>query len=62
MDLGGAGLAQHVHDLAGRVAAHDRVVDDDQPLAGDDLRERVELEPQAVRRSSWPGWMNVRAT
>ena len=48
VDLGGAGLAQHPDDLAGRVAADDRVVDDDDPLAGDDLRQRVELQPQAA--------------
>ncbi len=36
------------HDLAGGVAAHDRVVDDDQALAGDHLGERVELQPQPV--------------
>ena len=48
VDLGGARVAQHLHDLPGRVAAHDRVVDDDQPLAGDDLGQRVELQPQAV--------------
>ena len=48
VDLARAGVAQHLDDLARRVAAHDRVVDDDQPLAGDDLRQRVELQPQAV--------------
>ncbi len=42
------GVAQHADDLPRRVAAHDRVVDDDDPLAGDDLRQRVELEPQAA--------------
>ena len=31
--LGRAGLAQHRDDLAGGGAAHDRVVDDDEPLA-----------------------------
>ena len=48
VDLRGAGGAQHADDLRGRVAAHDRVVDDDEPLAGDDLGHRVELQPQAV--------------
>ena len=46
--LAGAGVAQHLHDLARRVAAHDRVVDDDEALARDDLGQRVELQPQAV--------------
>ena len=35
-------------DLARRRAAHDRVVDDHQPLARDRVRERVELQPHAV--------------
>src|SRR5438094_1209282 len=43
-----AGVAQHADDLARRVAAPDRVVDDDEPLAADDLGKRVELQPQAV--------------
>ena len=46
VDLLGAGVAQDADDLPGRVAAHDRVVDDDDALPGDDLRQRVELEPQ----------------
>ena len=48
VDLARARVAQHLHDLARRVAAHDRVVDDDQALAADDLGQRVELHPQAV--------------
>ncbi len=48
VDLARARVAQHLHDLARRVAAHDRVVDDDEPLAADDLGQRVELHPQAV--------------
>ena len=48
VDLARARVAQHLHDLARRVAAHDRVVDDDQPLAADHLGQRVELHPQAV--------------
>ena len=44
----GPGVAQHLHDLARGVAAHDRVVHDDDALAGDDLGQRVELQPQAV--------------
>ena len=46
--LAGARVAQHLHDLARRVAAHDRVVHDDDALARDDLGQRVELQPQAV--------------
>ena len=45
--LGGARLAQHPHERPLGVAAHDRVVDDDEALAGDDLAQRVELEPDA---------------
>ena len=48
VDLGRARVAKHPDDLAGRVAADDRVVDDDDALAGEDLRQRVELHPQAV--------------
>jgi hypothetical protein len=45
--LGGARLAQHPDQGTLGVAAHDRVVDDDQPLAPDDLLEGVELQPDA---------------
>ena len=51
----GARVAQHLHDLARRVAAHDRVVDDDEPLARHDLGQRVELHPQAVLAQLLPG-------
>ena len=36
-------VEEHLHDLPRRVSAHDRVVDDHDPLAGD-LGERVELQ------------------
>ena len=55
MDLDRAGVAQHLDDLAGRVAADDRVVDDDQLLAADDVGQRVELQPQAVLAQLLPG-------
>src|SRR3954454_12163007 len=45
--LGRPGLAQHAHDGPLGVAADDRVVDDDDPLAGDRGAERVELEADA---------------
>ena len=47
MHLGRAGLAQHPDQGPLGVAADDRVVDDDQPLAADDVAQRVELEPDA---------------
>ena len=47
MYLDSAGLAQHPDQRPLGVAAHDRVVDDDQPLAADDLFERVELKADA---------------
>ena len=47
MHLGRAGLAQHPDLRPLGVAAHDRVVDDDEPLAADRVLERVELEPDA---------------
>src|SRR5919206_510651 len=43
----GAGLAQHPDERALGVAPDDRVVHDDQPLAADDVAQRVELEPDA---------------
>ena len=46
--LGRARLAQHGHDRPLRVAADDRVVDDDDPLARDDVPERVQLQPDAA--------------
>ena len=45
--LGGPGLAQHLDQRALRVTAHDRVVDDDEALAFDDLAQGVELEADA---------------
>ena len=42
------GLAQHRHDLLRRRAAHDRVVDDDEPLAADRVGQRVELQLHAA--------------
>ena len=47
MDLGSARLTQHADQCALGVAADDRVVDDDEPLAPDHLAQRVELEADA---------------
>ncbi len=47
MDLGGPGLAEHAHQRPLGVAAHDRVVDDDQALALDDFLQRIQLQPDA---------------
>ena len=55
VNLGRAGVAEHPDDLAGRVAADDRVVDDDDALAGEDLGQRVELHAQAVLAELLPG-------
>jgi hypothetical protein len=41
------GLAQHADQRPLGVAADDRVVDDDQPLAADDVAQRVQLQPDA---------------
>ena len=46
--LGRPRLAQHGHDGPLGVAAHDRVVHHDHPLAGDHLPQRVQLEPDAA--------------
>src|SRR5918999_170049 len=48
VNLDGAGVAQHPHDLAGGVSPDDRVVHDHEPLAGHHLAQRVELHAQAV--------------
>ena len=48
VDLGRAHAAQHLDDLPGGVAAHDRVVHHHEPLPLDHLAERVELHAQAV--------------
>ena len=47
VDLGRAGLAQHPDQRPLGVAAHDRVVDHHQALAGDHVAQRVQLEPDA---------------
>src|SRR5581483_4079682 len=54
MDLRRTRVAQHLHYLPGRVTTDDRVIDDDQPLARDDLRQRVEFEPQAMASQLLP--------
>ena len=48
MHLGRAGVEQHLDDLPGRRAAHDRVVHDHDALAVDDVVDRVELQLHAV--------------
>ena len=55
VDLGRARLAEQLDDPLGRRPAHDRIVDDDEALAVDDLAQRVELDrhapvAQALRR------------
>jgi hypothetical protein len=44
MDRRRPGPAQLLHDLAARGAAHDRVVDQHDALAGEDLAQRIELQ------------------
>ena len=46
--FGGARLAQHPDDRALRVAAHDRIIHHNDPLAGDDIPQRVQLEADAA--------------
>ena len=47
VDLRGARRADHLHDLAARRAAHDRVVHHHDPLAGEHAAQRVQLELHA---------------
>src|SRR5664280_3288086 len=48
VNLGRTRIAKERDELLGRVAAHDRVVDDDEPLALDRVLERIELEADAL--------------
>ena len=48
MHLKRACLTQHLDDLPRGIAAHDRIINYDQLLAADDLRQRVELKPQPL--------------
>ena len=59
MDLKRASVTQHLDDLTRRIAAHDRIIDDDQLLATDDLRQRVELQPQSLL-AQFLAWLNER--
>src|ERR1035437_2247678 len=61
MDLGRARLAQQSHYLAGGGAANDRVVHDDQPLAGHDLAQRAQLDGDATLAHALGG-LNEGAT
>src|SRR5690606_26204727 len=47
MDLAGAGVANHLDDLARGRSAHDRVVDDDDALATKDRLDRIQLQAHA---------------
>ncbi len=63
MDLGGAGLAEHPDQGALGVAAHDRVVDDDQALALDDFLAAGSASGGCrAARMVCEGWMKVRPT
>ena len=48
MHLGGAGVAQQFHERAGGGATHQRIVDHHHPLAGEILRQRIELQCHAA--------------
>ena len=58
--LARAGRVEHLDELAGRVAAHDRVVDDDEALAGDASRRGLSFMRMPSWRRCWSGWMKVR--
>ena len=45
MDLGGAGVSRHLHQLAARGAPYDGIVDEDHPAALEDRRHRIQLHP-----------------
>jgi hypothetical protein len=54
MHFAGPGVAQHLHDLARRVAAHDRVVDDDDALAATTSGSGLNFSRRPCLRSSCP--------
>ena len=60
MHLGRSGLEEHLDELTHRVPAHDRVVDDHEPPAGD-LVERVELHTNSLAPERLVG-LDERAT
>jgi hypothetical protein len=62
VDLGGAGGADHLDDLARGGAADERVVDDDHALALEHLRDGVQLELDAEVADRVLGSMKVRPT
>nr|BFF22753.1 hypothetical protein GCM10025732_07180 [Glycomyces mayteni] len=62
VDLDGAGLAEHPHERPLRVAADDRVVDDDEALALDLVDQGLSLRRMPSWRRDCEGWMNVRPT
>ena len=47
MHLGRPGIAQHLNELLGSVAAHDGIVDDHEALARNHARQRVQLQANA---------------
>ena len=62
VDLGGARLAERLHELPRRRAAHDRVVDDHEALAADHVGDRVQLQLHPALAQRLLGWMKVRPT
>jgi hypothetical protein len=62
VNLARAHVEEQLHDLPRRVAADDRIVNDDDTLSGD-LRQRVVLQFRALLAPNpCSGWMNVRPT
>ena len=57
MDLASPRLTQHANERPLRVAADDRIVDDDKALARNDIAEGIELEPNPELANRL-GWLN----
>ncbi len=57
-----ARFAHHLNDFDGCRAAHDRIVDQNDALAGDDRAIGAVLQPDAQFADGWVGWMKVRPT
>lgn len=62
MDFRRTRLAEHPDQGPLGVAAHDRVVDDDQALALDDFLEGFSFRRMPSWRMVCEGWMKVRPT
>ena len=60
VNLGRAGFEQQAYQRAGRIAAHDTVVDHHHPFAAHSSLRTLNFNATPCWRSDSVGWMNVR--